>query len=104
MPVNHVVLFKWKEGTKPADIESALSALRDMASKVPCIQELSVGATFTLDRNKGYSHCLVVRLSKKQDVEAYAAHPAHVEVGSNKIKPILEEACAMDYEFVSSKL
>merc|ERR1712060_516395 len=105
MPVQHEVLFKFKPDTSQVTMGKALAALRSLKETVPVIQALSVGETFTTDRAKGFTHCLIVTLGKKEDVQAYALHPSHVEVGSNYLKPIIEEVIAVDYEFgIAAKL
>eukprot|EP00746_Dinoflagellata_sp_MGD_P004443 gnl/MRDRNA2_/MRDRNA2_108571_c0_seq1.p1 gnl/MRDRNA2_/MRDRNA2_108571_c0~~gnl/MRDRNA2_/MRDRNA2_108571_c0_seq1.p1 ORF type:complete len:106 (+),score=21.78 gnl/MRDRNA2_/MRDRNA2_108571_c0_seq1:48-365(+) len=98
MPVQHVVYFKWKEGTSKDRIENAMKALRSMKSTVPVVQELVVGETFKHERAKGYTHCLIATLANKEDLPVYAEHPAHKEVGTTAVAPILEDVIVLDFE------
>lgn len=93
---------------------------------MPGILAISFGATFKTDRAQGFTHALVVDLESKEALEVqfspssasrwhlasrpreltnhrvqvYAAHPDHVEIVTNDLKPNFEgPPCAMDYEF-----
>lgn len=93
----HVVLFKWNEDASPAAIEAALEALRGLKAKVPGILELSCGPNFS-DRNKGFTHGLVVRFEDHDALDGYGPHPDHQFVVHNHISPIRADILVVDYE------
>ena len=95
--IEHVVLFKVKAGTPAASVTAMLGGLAGLKTRVPGIVDLSVGANFT-DRNKGFTHGLVVRFQDRAALEAYLPHPAHQEVVQSYIRPIIEDVIALDYE------
>ena len=55
-----------------------------------------------LDNGEGedYTHCLVARFPSREALEVYAAHPEHVRVVTEVMKPILDTdaTLAVDYE------
>ena len=95
--VEHIVLFKVKAGMPEAAVRAMLDGLAGLKTRVPGIVQLSAG-TNTSDRNKGFTHGLVVRFQDQAGLEHYLPHPAHQEVVQTRIKPIIEELVVVDYE------
>ena len=96
--VEHLVLFKLKEGTPQEEIDEMLDALRSLRESADGIVDLTTGPN-TSDRSQGFSHGLVVRFADQEALEAYLPHPAHQKVVSENIMPILEDLIVVDYEF-----
>ena len=95
--IEHVVLFKVKAAVPAASVKAMVDGLAGLKARVPGIVDLSVGANFT-DRNKGFTHGLVVRFRDRDALEVYLPHPAHQEVVQSYIRPIIEDLIAVDYE------
>ena len=76
--VEHVVMFKFKEGTsadKIAEIEREFAALRD---KIPQIAQFEYGTNVSPEGlDKGFTHCFIVTFENEADRDAYLPHPAH---------------------------
>lgn len=72
--------------------------LHGLKNHVPGVVWITAGRNFT-DRGKGFNFGLVVRLESKAALEGYRAHPEHVRVVDELIKPIIDELLAVDYEF-----
>jgi heme-degrading monooxygenase HmoA len=96
--VEHIVLFKIKPEVDNQAVEHMFAGLRALKDSVPGIVDLSVGRNFT-DRGKGYNCGLVVRLESKAALDVYRDHPDHQQVLQERIKPIVEDVLAVDYEF-----
>jgi hypothetical protein len=79
MAVQHIVLIKFNDDVDRDRIDEHLALLRSLEDKVPGITELTIGENFT-DRAKGYTHGLIVTLTGRAALDAYATHPYHVEV------------------------
>jgi hypothetical protein len=79
MPVNHMVCFKFKEGTSPAKIAEHLAALATLAAHVPGIRRWSLGENFT-QRALGYTHGMVVELEDEEALNTYLPHPYHAAI------------------------
>ena len=95
--IDHIVLFKVKEGTPPESVSGMLEGLRGLEARVPGIVALSAGENFS-DRSQGFTHGLVVRFQDQAALGAYLPHPAHQEVVQNLIRPIVDDVLAVDYE------
>jgi hypothetical protein len=95
--VEHVVLFKVKDGASSDAIVAMMKGLSSLKSKVPGVLDLTVGPNFS-DRNQGYTHGLVVRFRDRAALDAYLPHPAHQEVVQKFVRPILGDVIAVDYE------
>ncbi|MCC6729695.1 MAG: Dabb family protein [Chthonomonadales bacterium] len=95
--VVHVVLFRWRPGTPPAQVERVLAALRELPAAIPGILDLSAGANFS-ERAEGYETALVVRFADRASLNAYGPHPAHRRVVEELIDPIRAGSLAVDYE------
>lgn len=76
--VEHVVMFKFKEGTTPekiAEIEREFAALR---GKIPQIAQFEYGTNVSPEpHDKGFTHCFIVTFETEADRDAYLPHPAH---------------------------
>jgi hypothetical protein len=96
--VEHLVLFKFKDGTPSAAVEAVHAGLRALKGVVPGVVDLTVGANFTA-RGQGFTSGLCVRLQDEAALSAYAEHPAHVRVVESLIKPHLADVIAVDYRF-----
>lgn len=95
--VEHIVLFKWKEGTSTGTISLVMDKLKGLKEQIPEIEDLSCGENFS-DRAQGFEHALVVRFRDRDALETYQPHPAHQEVVQNLIQPILAGILSVDYE------
>ena len=95
--VEHIVLFRWNADATPDAIESAITELRALKTKIPGILDLTCGANFT-DRGKDFTHGLIVRFTDKAALDAYGPHPEHQRVVQNFINPFRADILALDYE------
>jgi hypothetical protein len=95
--IEHIVLFRWAEGTSTEAMENAMTELRKLKDKIPGIVDLSCGANFS-DRAKGYTHGLVVRFKDRASLDSYGPHPEHQSVVQKFIRPISADILALDYE------
>ncbi|MEI6459437.1 MAG: Dabb family protein [Pseudomonadota bacterium] len=96
MPVNHIVCFKFKEGTSAHRITEHLASLATLGAHVPGIRRLSLGENFT-QRSLGYTHGMVVELEDREALTTYLPHPYHAAI-STALR-VDAEIFALDYEF-----
>ena len=96
--VEHIVLFRWAEGTSREAIDSASAELRELKGKIAGVLDVSCGANISA-LAQGYTHGLVVRLRDGAALEAYYPHPEHQRVLQNFVNPIRADILALDYEF-----
>lgn len=90
--VQHIVMWKFREGADPTEFLTKLAALEGV---IPQIRSMKVRRSLT--PGKGYDAVLVSEFDTLEDVEAYKVDPRHVAV-SSLCKAIRTERCAIDIE------
>jgi len=95
--IDHVVFLAVRPGTPDASVETMLRALRGLSGKIPVVRELTAGPTVT-DRGRQFTHGLLVRFGSRADLDTYLAHPAHVAVVEEFVKPIADDVLVLDWE------
>lgn len=95
--LRHVVVFKFKEGVKPADQKQVEEAFAALPSKISEIADFEWGTNNSPEMlDKGFTHCFLVTFKSEADREAYLPHPAH-KAFVELLLPHLEEAFVIDY-------
>jgi hypothetical protein len=93
-----VVLFKFKDGTTPAQVKEIENAFRALPGKVPEVAAFEWGTDNSPEGlAQGFTHCFFVSFRDAKGREAYLPHPAHkafVEV----LKPHLDKVLVIDYD------
>ncbi|RAL12204.1 uncharacterized protein BO97DRAFT_443229 [Aspergillus homomorphus CBS 101889] len=100
MPIYHIVLFRLKPGVTKAQLDHWSNVAKGMVGQIPGLRELHAGSPLaaTAARAKGFDMGLVAILEKAEDVQVYAAHPAHLEVHKLR-EELCEDTLAYDLEF-----
>lgn len=95
--LNHVVAFKFKDGTSKEDIKKVEDAFRALKTKIPQVQKLVWGLNNSPEGfNKGFTHAWVLTFNSEEDRNAYLVHPDHKEFG-NLLKPFLADVFVFDF-------
>ncbi|MCE9632506.1 MAG: Dabb family protein [Planctomycetia bacterium] len=95
--LRHVVLFKFKETSTPADVEQIVAAFRGLPGKIPQIKAFEWGTDVSPEgKNQGLTHCFLVTFASEADRDAYLPHPAHKEFVSI-VGPHVDKVCVVDY-------
>lgn len=96
--LRHVVLFKFKQNTPPADITLVEDQFRTLATvKLSQIKEYEWGTNVSKENlDRGYTHCFVLTFANEEDRNVYLDHADHVAF-VNILKPHLDEATVIDY-------
>jgi len=90
----HIVLFNWKEGTTPAQIEALNQATAALRTAVPELKGMHFGADAGL--RAGNAHWGLAALFADADGwRAYQEHPAHKALLADHIVPLLASRSAM---------
>ena len=96
--LRHAVLFRLLDGATEGQRRAMEEALRAMPAKIPQIVSLACGRDAGLAAgNAGFA--LTVDFATAADYEAYAAHPAHLEVVASFIKPIIQPGSRTAVQF-----
>ena len=95
--LRHVVLFKFKDDAKPADVKKVEDAFRALSGKIKTIKAFEWGTNVSPENsNQGLTHCFFVTFTSDKDRDDYLVHPDHkafVEI----LKPVLDKATVVDY-------
>lgn len=95
--VRHIVLFKFKDGTTPAQIKSVEDAFRALPGKIPQIVGFQWGTNCSPEPfAQGFTHCFLVTFNSQQDRDAYLPHPAHKAFGK-LLHPYLDKVLVIDF-------
>ena len=95
--LRHVVMFKFKDSSQPADIKKVEDAFAGLARKLPLIKDFEWGTNNSPENlNQGLTHCFLVTFKSEKDRDEYLVHPEHkafVEI----LLPHLDKATVLDY-------
>ena len=91
----HIVMFKFNEEKKQENLLVVKNALEELVSKIPMLQSIEVGIDFN-QSERAFDLSLYSTFNTKDDLSAYAVHPAHLEV-VKLIKGVTNESKVVDY-------
>ncbi len=95
--LRHVVLFKFKEGTRAEKIEEIEEAFGDLQRKIPQIYRYEWGMNNSPENlNKGFTHCFFLSFKTEEDRAVYLPHPDHKAFGA-LLGPHLDDVLVVDY-------
>ena len=91
----HIVMFKFKEENKEVNLVKVKKELNDLVQKIDVLKSIEVGVDFN-QSERAFDLSLYSTFESKEDLKAYAIHPAHLEVVA-LIKSVTSEAKVVDY-------
>ena len=95
--LRHVVMFKFKDNTTPAQVKQVEDAFRALPSKIKEIKGFEWGINNSPENlNQGLSHCFFLSFTSEKDRDIYLPHPAHKAFGA-VLTPYLDKAVVLDY-------
>jgi len=97
--LRHVVIFKFKETSSKASVDSVVKSFIGLAKKIPVIKSMEWGLNDSPENfHQGFTHCFVITFSNKKDRdEVYQKHPAHMEF-QKVLGPHMEKVFVVDYK------
>jgi hypothetical protein len=95
--LRHVVLFKFKESSSPAQVQEVADAFRGLYGKVPQVKSFEWGINNSPENfNEGFTHCFVLTFSSEKDRADYQLDPAHLAF-QKILRPHMEKVFVVDY-------
>lgn len=95
--LRHVVLFKFKDSSTPADIEKILAEFSTLPKKIPQIVAFEWGTNNSPEGlADGFTHCFFISFASEKDRDAYLPHDAH-KAFVDIVKPHLDKVLVVDY-------
>ena len=94
--INHIVMWKFKDGVVEADKLEMKRRLDALMGAVPTLIDISVG--LDVSRNdRSWDMALFSEFDSMEGLQAYAVHPEHLKV-VEFVKSLVSEGAAVDYE------
>ncbi len=95
--LRHVVMFKFKDTSQPADIKKVEDAFASLAQKIKLIKDFEWGTNNSPENlNQGLTHCFLVTFKSEKDRDEYLVHPDHKAFGEI-LGPHLDKVTVIDY-------
>ncbi len=95
--LRHVVMFKFKDNTTPAQVKQVEDAFRALPSKIKEIKGFEWGTNNSPENlNQGLTHCFFLTFASGKDRDIYLPHPAHKAFGA-VLTPHLDKVVVLDY-------
>jgi hypothetical protein len=94
--VVHIVMFKFKEENRQANLIQAKQMLENLMGAVPTLRSMDVGMNFAKEE-RAMDLSIITTFESKAGLEAYAVHPEHLKV-VDFIKQVVEYSKVVDYE------
>ena len=94
--VVHIVMFRFKEENKEANIAKVKAMLDSLPDKIPTLKSMETGVDFS-HSDRSMDLVLTSIFDDREGLEAYRVHPAHQEVVA-LIKEVTLESRVVDYE------
>ena len=95
--LRHVVLFKFKEGTTPAQLKAIEERFQGLPAKIPEIIDFEWGTDVSVENKAaGFTHCFLVTFRDTDGRDTYMPHPAHQDFVS-LAGPAIDEVLVVDY-------
>lgn len=76
--IKHIVFFKLEDNSE-ANKEAVKARIIGMKGKIDVLKHIEVGVNFSPEE-RAFDLALVTDFETKEDLQAYAIHPLHVEV------------------------
>jgi hypothetical protein len=95
--VRHVVLLKFKDGTKEEDVKKVEDAFRALREKIPVVESLEWGTNVSPEKiNQGFTHCFFLTFRTEKDRDTYLKHPEHKAFGG-VLRPHVDKVLVVDF-------
>ena len=98
--VRHMVVFKFKQGTTPAQVKQVTDALRALKDTIPGIVSFEHGVNNSPEKkNLGFTHAYLITFENAAARDAYLPHPEHKKFGALLGSlGVMEDVFVVDYE------
>lgn len=91
----HIVLFKFKDDNKEANIIKAKEMLDGLVPKIESLVSMEVGVNFDVSE-RAFDLSVYAKFHTKEDLEVYAVHEEHLKA-VEFIKSVVTESKVVDY-------
>jgi hypothetical protein len=92
-----VAVFRWVDGTSPADIEAFAAGLAGLPALIPSIRSYRFGPDAGLGLSANADYAVVADFDDVEGYATYAAHPAHQDVIVRLLRPLVAERLSVQF-------
>jgi hypothetical protein len=93
----HVVAFKFKATTTPAQIQEVTDAFSQLPKKIKVSKSLEWGVNVSPEKHdKGFTHGWVLSFKSEKDRDDYLVHPDH-QAFAKLVGPVVDDVFVIDY-------
>jgi hypothetical protein len=96
--LRHVVLLRWAPEASDADKQSVRDGLAELPAAIPEIQHYVFGDDAGL-ADGNFDFAIIADFESRPDWQTYVSHEQHQRVITERIRPILQDRAAVQYEF-----
>jgi len=96
--VRHLVLFRFNPETKDTDKQALRDGLSRLRTAISEIGRYEFGDDLEL-LDSNFDFAIMAEFANSTDFKTYAAHPRHVQLVTELVRPIIAERVAVQYEF-----
>lgn len=97
MPIHHVVVLRFHPGTTDAQIDALARGLRGLPGLIPHIANYQVGPDLGL-LDDSWDLAVSADFASETDFHTYRAHPEHVAVVEDLLRPITADRVSVQFE------
>jgi hypothetical protein len=98
-PLQHVVIFKFKETSSKSSVDSVVSAFVGLKDKIAVIKKFEWGLNDSPENwHQGFTHCFILTFDNKYDRDViYQKHQAHLDF-QKILGPHMDKVFVVDYK------
>jgi hypothetical protein len=95
--LRHIVLYKFKEGLPPGEVQQIIDAFAGLPAKIDTIVDFEWGTNVSPEgKSEGLTHAFVVTFRDEAGRDVYLKHPAHLAY-VDVVKNRREKVVVFDY-------
>jgi hypothetical protein len=95
--LRHVVMFSFKQGTTPEQIQKVEQAFAQLPKKIDTIIGFEWGTNNSPENlSQGYTHCFFLSFKDEAGRAVYLPHSEHKAFGAT-LGPVLDKVLVLDY-------
>ena len=98
-PLQHVVIFKFKETSSKSSVDSVVRAFVGLKDKISVIKKFEWGLNDSPENwHQGFTHCFILTFDNKNDRDViYQKHQAHLDF-QKILGPHMDKVFVVDYK------
>ena len=92
----HVVMFKWKPGTSPQQVDEVRQQLNTLPVAISEIQRYQHGPDAAVNQGN-FDYVVVGDFASVDDYIVYRDHPVHKQLIADTLAPLIADRSAVQY-------